>query len=49
MLYKARENVRKAVETRNPVERQTWLGESLRCVARSSYGRYHVEGRAGCS
>ncbi|KAI0757109.1 nucleoporin [Daedaleopsis nitida] len=30
MLYKARENVRKAVETRNPVERQTWLGESLR-------------------
>ncbi|RPD63049.1 nucleoporin [Lentinus tigrinus ALCF2SS1-6] len=30
MLYKARENVRKAVETRNPIERQTWLGESLR-------------------
>ncbi|KAI0662717.1 nucleoporin [Cubamyces menziesii] len=30
MLYKARENVRKAVETRNPMERQTWLGESLR-------------------
>ncbi|KAI0735282.1 nucleoporin [Earliella scabrosa] len=30
MLYKARENVRRAVETRNPVERQTWLGESLR-------------------
>ncbi|KAH9944478.1 nucleoporin [Epithele typhae] len=26
----ARENVRKAVETRNPVERQTLLGESLR-------------------
>ncbi|KAH9950428.1 nucleoporin [Amylocystis lapponica] len=30
MLYKARENVRKAVETRSPTERQTWLGESLR-------------------
>ncbi|OSD03533.1 nucleoporin [Trametes coccinea BRFM310] len=30
MLYKARENVRRAVETRNPLERQTWLGESLR-------------------
>lgn len=26
----ARENVRKAVETRNPMERQNWLGESLR-------------------
>ncbi|KAI0374276.1 nucleoporin [Pilatotrama ljubarskyi] len=30
MLYKARENIRRAVETRNPMERQTWLGESLR-------------------
>ncbi|KAH9857879.1 nucleoporin [Lenzites betulinus] len=30
MLYKARENIRRAVETRNPTERQTWLGESLR-------------------
>ncbi|EMD42139.1 hypothetical protein CERSUDRAFT_90739 [Gelatoporia subvermispora B] len=30
MLYKARENVRKAVETRNASERQTWLSESLR-------------------
>ncbi|TFY65154.1 hypothetical protein EVJ58_g2157 [Rhodofomes roseus] len=30
MLYKARENIRKAIETRNPAERQTWLGESLK-------------------
>ncbi|KAF7796400.1 hypothetical protein EIP86_007577 [Pleurotus ostreatoroseus] len=30
LLYKAKENVRKAVETHNPVERQRWLGESLR-------------------
>lgn len=30
MLYKARENVRKAIETRNPIERQTFLGDSLR-------------------
>ncbi|KAJ3475958.1 hypothetical protein NLI96_g11485 [Meripilus lineatus] len=30
MLYKARENVRKAAETKNPVERQNFLGESLR-------------------
>ncbi|KAI0824272.1 nucleoporin [Trametes gibbosa] len=31
MLYKARsENIRRSVETRNPTERQTWLGESLR-------------------
>jgi len=30
MLYKAKENIRKAVETRNPTERQNWLGESLR-------------------
>ncbi|KAG6818004.1 hypothetical protein H0H87_009159 [Tephrocybe sp. NHM501043] len=33
MLYKAKENVRKAVESRNPVERQNWLGESLRLFA----------------
>ncbi|KZT72803.1 nucleoporin [Daedalea quercina L-15889] len=30
MLYKARENIRKAIETQNPAERQTWLGESLK-------------------
>ncbi|KAJ7103618.1 nucleoporin [Mycena belliarum] len=30
MLYKAKENVRKAVETRSPTERQNWLAESLR-------------------
>ncbi|KAF8898825.1 nucleoporin [Infundibulicybe gibba] len=30
MIYKAKENVRKAVETRNPIERQNWLAESLR-------------------
>ncbi|THH00942.1 hypothetical protein EW026_g1653 [Hermanssonia centrifuga] len=30
LLYKAKENVRKAVETPNPAERQKWLGESLR-------------------
>ncbi|KAJ7125656.1 nucleoporin [Mycena crocata] len=30
MLYKAKENIRKAVETRSPTERQNWLGESLR-------------------
>ncbi|GLB36074.1 putative non-repetitive/WGA-negative nucleoporin C-terminal [Lyophyllum shimeji] len=30
MLYKAKENVRKAVESRNPAERQNWLAESLR-------------------
>jgi hypothetical protein len=35
--YKAKENIRKAVETRNPTERQNWLGESLRyaCGIRS--------------
>ncbi|KAF8213123.1 nucleoporin [Mycena galopus ATCC 62051] len=30
MLYKAKENIRKAVETRSPRERQNWLAESLR-------------------
>ncbi|KAF8647929.1 hypothetical protein AX16_006461 [Volvariella volvacea WC 439] len=30
MLYKAKENVRKAVETRNLSERENWLAESLR-------------------
>ncbi|KAJ6621663.1 nucleoporin [Mycena sp. CBHHK59/15] len=30
MLYKAKENIRKAVETRSPTERQNWLAESLR-------------------
>ncbi|KAF8078700.1 nucleoporin [Lyophyllum atratum] len=30
MLYKAKENIRKAVESRNPAERQNWLAESLR-------------------
>ncbi|KAF7306859.1 Nucleoporin [Mycena indigotica] len=30
MLYKAKENVRKAAETRSPPERQKWLAESLR-------------------
>jgi hypothetical protein len=32
MLYKAKENIRKAVETRSPRERQNWLAESLRQV-----------------
>ncbi|KAI0670007.1 nucleoporin [Trametes maxima] len=40
MLYKARENVRRAVETRNPMERQTWLGESLRLFMK---GARHLE------
>ncbi|KAI0053328.1 nucleoporin [Auriscalpium vulgare] len=30
MLYKAKENIRRAVESRNPAERQNHLGESLR-------------------
>jgi len=30
MLYKARESVRKAIETRSPTERQSYLGDSLR-------------------
>ncbi|KAI6047699.1 nucleoporin [Pisolithus marmoratus] len=36
MLYKARENVRKAVESRNPAERQNWLGESLRLFGKGA-------------
>ncbi|KAF7970509.1 hypothetical protein HWV62_23741 [Athelia sp. TMB] len=36
MLYKARENVRKAVETRNPTERHNWLGESLRLFVKGA-------------
>ncbi|KAJ6575033.1 nucleoporin [Mycena capillaripes] len=32
MLYKAKENIRKAVETRSPTERQNWLAESLRQI-----------------
>ncbi|KAG7450597.1 nucleoporin [Guyanagaster necrorhizus] len=30
MLYKAKENIRKAVETKNPTDRDNWLSESLR-------------------
>ncbi|KAK0464897.1 nucleoporin [Desarmillaria tabescens] len=30
MLYKAKENIRKAVETKNPAEKDNWLSESLR-------------------
>ncbi|KAJ7596975.1 nucleoporin [Mycena floridula] len=30
MLYKAKENIKKAIETRNLKERQNWLAESLR-------------------
>ncbi|KAH7928555.1 nucleoporin [Leucogyrophana mollusca] len=36
MLYKARENVRKAIESRNPAERQNWLGESLRLFTKGA-------------
>ncbi|KAL0951292.1 hypothetical protein HGRIS_008003 [Hohenbuehelia grisea] len=36
MLYKARENIRKAVETRNPIERQNWLAESLRLFCKGA-------------
>ncbi|KAH8099410.1 nucleoporin [Cristinia sonorae] len=36
MLYKARENVRKASETSSPIERQNWLGESLRLFAKAA-------------
>ena len=32
ILVKAKENVRKAVETHNPAEQQKWLSESLRYV-----------------
>ncbi|KZT06007.1 nucleoporin [Laetiporus sulphureus 93-53] len=36
LLYKAKENIRKAVETHNLTERQTWLGESLRLFAKGA-------------
>ncbi|EIW86790.1 nucleoporin [Coniophora puteana RWD-64-598 SS2] len=36
MLYKARENVRKAIESRTPTEWQTWLGESLRLFTKGA-------------
>ncbi|KAG6862386.1 hypothetical protein C0995_011826 [Termitomyces sp. Mi166 len=36
MLYKAKENVRKAVESKNPLERQNWLAESLRLFAKGA-------------
>ncbi|KNZ78533.1 putative nucleoporin [Termitomyces sp. J132] len=36
MLYKAKENVRKAVESRNPLDRQNWLAESLRLFAKGA-------------
>ncbi|KAI0082270.1 nucleoporin [Panus rudis PR-1116 ss-1] len=36
MLYKARENVRKAAETKNPAERQNWLAESLRLFTKGA-------------
>ncbi|KAF9455109.1 nucleoporin [Macrolepiota fuliginosa MF-IS2] len=36
MLYKARENIRKAVETKSPTERQNWLSESLRLFTKGS-------------
>lgn len=35
--YQAKENVRKAVETRNPAERQKWLAESLRFASLQLY------------
>ncbi|KAE9408173.1 nucleoporin [Gymnopus androsaceus JB14] len=36
MLYKAKENIRKAVETSNPVEKQNWLSESLRLYTKGA-------------
>ncbi|KAI3622521.1 nucleoporin [Moniliophthora roreri] len=36
MLYKAKENIRKAAETKNPTERQKWLAESLRLYTRGA-------------
>ncbi|TDL28525.1 nucleoporin [Rickenella mellea] len=36
MLYKARENIRKSVEVRDPIERQALLGESLRLFSRAA-------------
>ncbi|TFK41242.1 nucleoporin [Crucibulum laeve] len=36
MLYKAKENIRKAVETRSPTERQNWLAEALRLFTKGA-------------
>ncbi|KZT30631.1 nucleoporin [Neolentinus lepideus HHB14362 ss-1] len=36
LLYKAKENVRKAAETRNVVESQKWLNESLRLFTKGA-------------
>ncbi|TFK57029.1 nucleoporin [Heliocybe sulcata] len=36
LLYKAKENVRKAAESPNPVERQKWLNESLRLFTKGA-------------
>ncbi|TFK77170.1 nucleoporin [Pluteus cervinus] len=36
MIYKAKENIRKAVETKNPNERQNWLSESLRLFTKGA-------------
>ncbi|TCD69902.1 hypothetical protein EIP91_005726 [Steccherinum ochraceum] len=36
MLYKARENVRRAAETGNPAERQNFLGDSLRLFTKAA-------------
>ncbi|PPQ62740.1 hypothetical protein CVT24_000434 [Panaeolus cyanescens] len=36
MLYKAKENIRKAAETRNPTERQKHLAESLRLFTKGA-------------
>ncbi|KAF9568469.1 nucleoporin [Agrocybe pediades] len=36
MLYKAKENIRKAAETRNPAERQKYLAESLRLFTKGA-------------
>ncbi|KAJ8580471.1 nucleoporin-domain-containing protein, partial [Rhizopogon salebrosus TDB-379] len=36
MLYKARESIRKAMESRNPAERHSWLGESLRLFTKGA-------------
>ncbi|KAJ8496905.1 hypothetical protein ONZ45_g12257 [Pleurotus djamor] len=36
MLYKAKENIRKAVETRSPTERHNWLAESLRLFSKGA-------------
>ncbi|KAI0348539.1 nucleoporin [Trametopsis cervina] len=36
LLYKAQENIRKAVETNIPAERHRWLGESLRLFSKGA-------------